>query len=213
MSYLDSALTPANLAYYALGDVLDWSSPVLVKVYKGDKPFTLEQLQNWNEAEHELAGYVLVKDIRTPPPPKQGKRPRKALWKMPAGHRKKESDETGWEFDRTPPDTAHHETGSETGMRHIPREAFSYVEKYLHWRGDHWKCIFVARITQADIEGGKMHGNDPENEGVEPKFFTVDQFYDLVYSRDVLPEHYEKLVGFDVILSLDEYDEQKEVAE
>ncbi|MBI2030758.1 NUDIX hydrolase [Candidatus Kaiserbacteria bacterium] len=205
MNYLDStALTPVDLAGYDLGEIVDWTSPVLIKVYEGDKPFTSEQLQNWDESTHELVGYVLVKDTR---PQKPG---RKALWKMPAGHRKKESEETGWDFDRTPRDTAVHETRSETGMRQIPPEAFAYIDKYLHWRKDHWKCVFMARITRADL--GKMHGNDPENEGVEPQFFTINEFYDQVYSREVLPEHYQKLVEFGVILSLDAYDAQQEEA-
>lgn len=199
--YSTTALTPADVGYYDLGDIGDWTSPVLVKVYEGDKPFTLEQLENWNEAEHVHVGYVLVKDIR---PQKGG---RKALWKMPAGHRKPKEQE-GWEYDRTPRHTALHETQSETGMRQILLEALVYVDKYLYWKGDHWKCVFVARITRADLV--KMHGNDPENEGVEPKFFTVKEFYDLVYSREVLPEHYQKLVEFGVILSLDDYDAHQE---
>lgn len=173
---------------YELGDVTDWASLVLPTVYPGDEPFTEEQLMGWDESSLELVpiGYVFVIERRKKNP----------KWKLPSGHKKRDEDVKGWEFDRTPRDTARHEQSSETGID-LPVSAFSYAGKYLSWKEDHWKCLFSSKMTVASLE--HMNSDHPENEGEEPKFFTVDEFYDLVRRGEFLIEHYEKLVEYGLI--------------
>jgi len=186
-------LQDRGIEKYGLGDIGDWASLVFPTVYPGNEPFTEAQLMGWEDHEPVPIGYVFIIERKFERPGK------KAKWKLPAGHMKKESEETGWNFDRTPLDTAVHELESETGIL-LPRAAFAYAGKYLHWRGDHWKCLFSAKMTEADL--ARMNDYHPENEGETPKFFTVDEFYEAVRKGEFLTEHYEKLVEFGLILPL-----------
>lgn len=180
-----------TIEHYELGEIADWASLVLPSVYPGDEPFTKAQLMGWDESYLELVpiGYVFVIE----------RKKRNPKWKLPSGHKKRDEDVKGWEFDRTPRDTARHELCSETGIE-LPTSAFAYAGKYLSWKGDHWKCLFSAKMTEADLK--RMNSDHPENEGEEPEFFTVDEFYALVRSGKFLTEHYEKLVEYGLILPL-----------
>lgn len=183
-----------DLKDYGLGNITDWASLIFPIVYPGSEPFTHEQLMGWEELKAgSPIGYVFVIDR------KFERRGQVSEWKLPAGHRKSKPDEPGGEVDRTPLDTAIRELHGETGIQ-LPSDAFTYVGKYLHPRGDHWKCLFAAKMTEVDRDW--LNNHHKENEGEEPKFFTPDEFYALVRDNKFMREHYEKLVEYVLILPL-----------
>ncbi len=164
---------------YKLGGIDNWASLVFVRVHSGG-PFTEEQLKGWEKRENDrLIGYVFVID------PKFGHR---AEYKLPGGHK---------QADETPLQTAVREMEGETNLVLNP-ESFRYVGKYLHWSEDHWKIIFCADIGEREL--GWMNNNHPQNEGEEPKFFTIEEFYALVRENKFMYEHYKKLDEFALIL-------------
>ena len=140
----------------------------------------------------QTIGYVLVID--------RGKFVDRAQWKLPGGHKKKPGRCRPGELpDEAPICTAVRELHGETGIL-MPRQAFSYAGKWLHWRHDHWKCLFLVEITEEDRDW--MNDHHPENEGEEAKYFTVDEFYRLVREGKFMREHYEMLVEFTLVLPL-----------
>lgn len=171
-----------ELREFGLTASSDWASLVFIRVLSGVK-LTREQLLGWekHDEKSELVGYVLVID------PKFGAR---AKYKMPGGH--KQNNET-------PLETAVREMEGETGIVAAP-EALRYAGKYLSWRKDHWKCIFIATISEADRNW--MNDHHPGNEGEKLAFLTIDEFYVARRANKILSEHYDKLVELGIILPL-----------
>ncbi len=181
-----------GLAHYQLGDIDDWASLIFPRVFCGSELFTAGQLMGWEKrGDRPLCGYISVID------PKFGSR---AKHKLAAGHKKSlEKTLPGEIPDETPLDTAIRELEGETGIKALP-EAFRYVNKWLGARGNHWKCLFTADITEGDRDW--MNNHHKENEGEMPKFFTVDEFYSIVREGKFMAEHYQKLEEFGLILPL-----------
>ncbi len=176
-----------KLRNYKLGEVEDWAALILARVVR-----KIPRTSSSGEevADDKLLGYIFVIDRL-----KFGSR---AKWKLSGGHRKKrEACKTGEKPDETPLDTAIREFAGETGIRLLP-QAFLYRGKRLHWREDHWKCFFTAELSEADLSWVNNHHK--ENEGEEPKFFTPEEFYALVREGKFMPEHYDQLVEFALIL-------------
>lgn len=174
-----------NLDFYQLGDLQEWSSLILPRVRR-----EVPRIKDNGEARID---YVPLGNIFVIEP----ERPN-AVWKLPAGHKKEKwRCKEGEMPDKTPLDTAVREFEGETGIRLLP-EAFTYVGKWLHWRKNHWKCLFTADLSEADRDW--MNENHPENEGEEPKFFTADEWYAVVRSGKFMPEHFKKLLEFALVL-------------
>jgi 8-oxo-dGTP pyrophosphatase MutT (NUDIX family) len=165
------------LENYELEGIDDWASLVWVEVL----PNPIPKGEDGFKKNHIQIGCILVTD------PKYGS---DAKWKMPGGHRKK---------DETPLETALRELEGETGIKIGPQD-LEYKGKELGWRGDHWRCLFVASITEADRNW--MNALHRENEGEIPKFFTVEEFYELVRRDQFFKGHYDLLVNAAVILPL-----------
>ena len=114
-----------------------------------------------------------------------------AHWKMPGGHRRN---------NETPRQTAVRELEGETGIS-LPENSLRYVRAWPDDRKrDHSKFLYVADIDEKNRELGWMGNTHPENDGEEPKFFTVKEFYDAVRSGVVLADHYRRLVELALIL-------------
>jgi len=196
---------PEELGDYRLGDIQDWASLIFPRVMR--ELTILDQdgepvvgSDGKKKTRVQTVGYVLVID--------RGKFGDRAQWKLPGGHKKKtERCKPSEKPDETPLDTALRELEGETGIR-MPRHAFSYCGKWLHWREDHWKCLFVAELGEDDVAW--MNGHHPENEGEEAKFFTVEEFYALVRESKFMREHYEMLVEYTAVLP---FDRDKQLAE
>ena len=113
--------------------------------------------------------------------------PRQAYWKLPAEHP---------EVGETPLDTAIRCVRGETGLR-VVREQLTHIGSYLVPNRSHYKCLFTADISQSELK--MMHPFDPENEGEEAKFFTIQEFLVLVQSGEFLPPHYKDMVMYDLL--------------
>ena len=173
-----------SLAIPCLDSVDDFAALVLPRVHE-----RISYIKNGKERVHsEPRGYVFVRDKKFGPD---------ALWKMPGGHKKPME---------SPLETAIRELAGETNLKVAPQE-FHYGGQWLGERGDHWKIILTADVELKEL--GWMGANHAENEGEEPKFFTTDQFYELVCQERFMREHYEKLVDFALILP---FDRDKEMA-
>ncbi|MBI2004946.1 NUDIX hydrolase [Patescibacteria group bacterium] len=184
-----------RLEDYGLGEISDWASLIFPRVVRA--MFILDQegkpvvgSGGKQKTSLQTIGYILVID--------RGKFGDRAQWKLPGGHKKKvERCKPSEKPDETPLDTALRELEGETGIR-MPLRAFVYCGKWLHWRHDHWKCLFIAELGEDDIAW--MHNHHPENEGEEAKFFTVEEFYALVREGKCMREHYEMLVEYTAVL-------------
>lgn len=171
-----------DLADYELGTTLEWTSLALLRVYTNG-PLGKEFERALEEGrQRQMLGYVLVIDRR-----KFGDG---AKYKLPGGHKK---------LGETPLQTAMREVEGETGIS-LPSHAFTYHDKYLGWRKDHWKCIFSANLSEKDRDW--MNTNNVENEGEKPEFLTTEEFYRAVREGRVLREHYEKLVEYALLAPL-----------
>ncbi len=178
-----------KLEDYGLGDVLDWAALIFPRVYR---EVPKRKSSGKVEMKREPLGSVFIKDS------KFGER---ALWKLPAGHKKKpDPDKPEEKPDATPLETAMRELEGETGIK-LSSDAFTYVGKWLGWRKDHWKILFTADFSEADRDW--MHNHHPENEGEEPKFFTTDDFYAEVRAGKFMREHFDKLEEHALILPFD----------
>lgn len=168
-----------RLEDFELGDVLDWSSFMFIRVLP-DYPQGLG-VEGLEERLHIPIGFVFVID------PKFGDR---AQYKLPAGHQQP---------GETPFDTAIREARGETGIPISPGRV-EYKGKWLGRRKDHWKCLFVGSVNEYELR--EMHDFDVENEGEKPKFFTQEEFYASVRAGKFMPEHFEKLEEYALILPL-----------
>ena len=174
-----------NLDFYQLGDLQEWSSLILPRVRR--------EVPRIKDNGETRVDYVPLGNIFVIEP----ERPN-AVWKLAGGHKKTlEKCKPGEDPDRTPLDTAVRELAGETGII-LPRTAFMYVGKWLHWRKDHWKILFAADMTEADVPW--MHDHHAENEGEKPKFFTREEFYAVVREAKFMREHFEKMLEFALIL-------------
>ncbi len=115
-------------------------------------------------------GYVFIRD------PKFGKR---ALWKMPGGHKMNE--------DKSPLYTAQRELYGETGV-FLPLKCFRYICKRRGLRGDHWRCIFTADMSLSkDVPW--MNSEHPENDGEKQKYFSIEDFCVSAWKGKFLMNH------------------------
>ncbi len=161
----------------ALNDM--WASLVFVRAHRA---IAYKDDSDKERVRCAPVGYVLVIDRKFGP---------QAQWKLPGGHRRN---------DETPRQTAIRELEGETGISLSPN-SLRYVRAWPDGRrGDHSRFLYVADIDEKDRELGWMGNTHPENEGEEPKFFTVEEFYDAVRSGMVLADHYRRLVEFALIL-------------
>ena len=166
-----------------------WAPLVLIRVYP-NRPVPPQEREGDEECANRdriPVGYVFVRD------PKFGEN---AFWKMPSGHRKNRDKRN----DITPLDTAIAEVEEETGIR-IPVESFQYISKW--WdpaRNDHWKCLFIASITEADRDFINDHTDG--NEGEKPRFFTINEFRELRRDHKFKLDHQQFLEERDLILPL-----------
>lgn len=168
-----------SLEDFELGDVPDYASFMFIQVFP-DYPQGLG-VEGLDERLHVPLGFVFVID------PKFGDR---AQYKLPGGHRKPAE---------TPFETAIREARGETGITTHPGRV-TYKGKWLGWRRDHWKCLFVASVQEYELR--EMHDFDAENEGEQPKFFTQEEFYACVRAGKFMREHFEKLEEYALILPL-----------
>lgn len=131
----------------------------------------------------ELIGYIFVIDRNFGP---------KAKYKLPGGHCK---------AGETPYDTASREIFGEAG---ITATNILLVDKWLHDHGNdrHWKCLFVADVSES--RSMSLNTQNEENEGEEAEFFTIAEFHRLVRERKFLGNHYHELVHCKLIHTLPE---------
>ena len=170
-----------RLEDFGLGDVTDWASFMLIRVLSSHAD-GLSDEQRVKARLHISLGYVFVID------PKFGS---SAQYKLPAGHRKN---------GETPFDTAIREVQGETGIC-VPLERVAYTKhKELGRSGDHWRILFVGDIFEYELR--QMHDCDAENEGEQPRYFTVDEFYECVRKGDFMRSHFKMLEEAALILPL-----------
>ncbi|MGC9602506.1 MAG: NUDIX hydrolase [Minisyncoccia bacterium] len=169
-----------RLEEYGLGEIKDWASLVFARVLPAPKILA--------EGEKDTTGHISVGFVFIIEPKK-----RDPKWKLSGGHRKREDEIV----DITPIDTAVREFAGETGIT-LSASALTYVGKQLGWRGDHWRCLFHAILSLDDIAW--MNTRHPENEGEEPKFFKVEEFYQCVREGKFLQKHFDWLVETGLIL-------------
>ncbi len=166
---------------FDLGEIRDWAGFTFIRVLPNPAPKTSEDDETVTR-DHIPLGYVFVIDL------KFGSG---AQYKLPSGHKKS--------VDATPRETAAREMLGETGIPAEPK-FFRYVGKWLGWRKDHWRCLFVVDITEKDRDW--MNGLDAENEGEQPKYFSVDEFYECVRRGDFMRAHFRMLEEVALILPL-----------
>ena len=122
--------------------------------------------------EGEPIGYVFVIQMGRPD----------VRYKMPGGHK---------DPGEVPRRTACRETEAETGLK-IPLDRFVHVDTRNVWHPSaHRLVLFTANIERGDVPW--MHSLHPQNEGEQPKYFSVEQFRDLVAHDEFLPSHLERL--------------------
>ena len=170
-----------QLEDYQLGYVTDWAGFAFIRVLPNPAPKMSEDDETVTR-DHIPLGYVFVID------PKFGSG---AQYKLPSGHKKG--------VDATPLETAAREMLGETGIPVEPK-FFRYAGKWLGWRKDHWRCLFVVDITEKDRDW--MNDLDAENEGERPKYFTVEEFYECVRTGDFMRVHYNMLEEHMLVLPL-----------
>ena len=169
-----------RLEDFELGDVTDWAGFMLIRVFHNNAE-GLNDEQRVEALLHIPVGYVFVID------PKFGD---SAQYKMTSGHKKD---------GETPFDTAIREALGEAGIP-IPPERVAYKTKYLAPRGDHWKALCVGDIFEHELR--YMHDRDVENEGEQPKYFTVAEFYECMRSGKFRRDHFRMLEETSLILPL-----------
>jgi 8-oxo-dGTP pyrophosphatase MutT (NUDIX family) len=157
----------------------EWSSLILVRTYKpGEVPLGPDE-DVGAESKHLRhvvpTGFIFVIEYEKSDP----------KWKMPGGHKKS---------GETPLETAIRELHGETGLL-VPTEQFQYIGKWSHTNRDTgelwWDFMFLASI--AEDEQCWMNQLHSENEGEQPKFFTVGQFRELLQQREFLWKHHKML--------------------
>lgn len=149
---------------------------------------------HWNGVgvDHDWSSLVLIKvvedgaELNAPPigyvfviePQKEN-----ALHKCAGGHRKKCAVPP-----ETPDVTGAREVLGETHLKLRPEE-LSYLGK--QWKRNHWAVYFSGVVRRADLAG--MCSYHPENEGEVPKFFTNEEFRELLAQNMFLRLHLVKL--------------------
>lgn len=158
----------------------EWSSLVFVMVFAGQSPFTHSELMSWDEGRRPLCGYILVAD------PKFGDRMK---WKLPGGHKMNAEN---------PLQTAARELAGESGIKVVP-EALRYCGSYpVRYPAPHYRVIFSGSITEGDRDW--MNGHTEGNEGERPKFFSLNEFWELVREEKVLKVHLQYLEELALVL-------------
>lgn len=165
---------------YQLGDLQAWSSFTFIRVLSNYADGLDEEALVKGKL-HIPLGYVFVIE------PRFGD---DAQYKLPAGHRKNGED---------PLETAVREVQGETGL-HIPPDRFRYAGK--EWtsgrHGPHWKILFLCYVYEHELR--QMNEFDAENEGEQPKYFSIDEFYESVTKGGFMMPHFSMLERFGLIL-------------
>jgi len=95
--------------------------------------------------------------------------------------------------DFPPLGTAYRETKEESGLD-LPLDTFHEIKEAREWRtapNEHWVFTFIARITESQILD--INDNHPENGGVKPKYFTLEEIENLINNNKFLRRHLERL--------------------
>ncbi len=165
---------------FGLGAVNDWAGFMFIRVLSNNADGLSDEQREEAKLNIPL-GYVFVID------PKFGS---SAQYKMAAGHKKD---------GETPVETAIREALGETGIP-IPRERVTYKNKKLGPRSDHWKVLCVGDIFENELK--YMHDRDVENEGEQPRYFTVDEFHQCVRKGNFMRQHFKMLEEVALVLPL-----------
>ena len=166
-----------ELRDFNLKGIEQWSSFVFVQVFSSESEEGKERIP---------LGYVFVIDRSFGD---------EAVWKLPAGHRRNGEN---------PLQTAIRELAGETNIS-LPQSSFTYIHSRLVGRkgAQYWKFFFTANADwKNDLPW--ISQNHPENEGEEPKFFTVAEFYELVRNGQFMMDHFNFLEEHNLISPLKE---------
>jgi 8-oxo-dGTP pyrophosphatase MutT (NUDIX family) len=114
-----------------------------------------------------------------------------AFYKLPGGRRQN---------GESPLETAVREFREETGIQVKPEKLEFRTAMHLHKPKPHWSLLFACSIDKDDAAW--MRDDHPGNEGEKPKFFTVDEFWQLIRDKDFSKFHYSRLCEDNLILPL-----------
>lgn len=160
----------------------DWSSLVFIRVLPD---LCADPVRDADA--HIPIGYVLVIEPEKHDP----------KYKLAGGHKSAT-------YAETPIETAIREALGETGLP-IREANITEVEAARRWfdthRTPHWSFLFVASVRESDLE--YLGDADAENEGEQPAYFTVSNFWEMVQGGEMLGYHYTRLVEHGLILPLD----------
>jgi hypothetical protein len=160
---------------YEFGSIREYAVLGFVRIFP-DKYFEDGEREKGDKS-HIPTGFVFVID------PKFGAA---AQHKMPGGH--------GQGSDASPLAAMGRELLGETGLN---SKVIHYVGKWPGRGSTHWKVLFTCDIAESDVPW--MNSNERENEGEQPKRFSIHEFQALVRDYMFMHEHYEKLVAFGLI--------------
>lgn len=169
-----------TLEEFDLGTVTDWAGFMFIRVLSNYADGLTDE-QRVEAKLHMPVGYVFVID------PKFGST---AQYKLQNGHKKP---------GETPFDTAVREAKGETGIC-IPPERVTYKYKELGRSGDHWRVLFDGYIFEHELK--QMDDRDAENEGEQPKYFTVAEFHECVRKGNFMRAHFKMLEEAGLVLPL-----------
>jgi 8-oxo-dGTP pyrophosphatase MutT (NUDIX family) len=158
----------------------DFSAYIFPRVFAAG---TLDMTEE-TETSRIPRGYVFVIEPKRKDP----------VYKMPAGHRK------GGE---NPLQTAMRELAGETNLV-LRQDRFRYIgRKWWSHPSPHWGVLFTADVDERE-DLPWMNDQHAENEGEQPKFFSVDDFYSLVREGKFMSRHYRLLTdpSFTLLLPL-----------
>ncbi len=166
-----------------------WSALIFTRVLPGSEALTRAQLLGRDalpSGQDRSVGHVFVIERHR----------RNPLWKLPGGHKQ------GGE---APLQTAIRELHGETGILLLP-EAFHYCAKWRREGRDRetqeiscwWDLLFVALMRESDCQW--MNTAHEQNEGEEPKYFTVAEFRRMLINGEFMDKHYVMLAEAMLIL-------------
>lgn len=122
----------------------------------------------------KIMGYILIKDSTHHSP----------KWKLASGRGRP---------GETPQECAQRENKEETGIDRLV-EDYQEIESgrwYFPPPNMHWSHLFLVKIPLSDV--GKIHSNDPGNEGEVPHYFTLLELQIEEHYETILPHHLKKI--------------------